>query len=87
MQHTKYYKDIKVPTDQLVKKLINYSNPTAEAKAIRIVSNSPFIKVREANLEIRPYSSGAIRLRMFFDSSSGRYQEGSIRIEDEDNIE
>lgn len=50
MEHTKYYKDIKVPCDQLIKKLINYSNSTQEAKIVKIVSNSPFIKVREPTL-------------------------------------
>lgn len=78
----KYYKDISVPTDTLIRKLIKYANTTPDIKTIEIVSHSPFIKVKQSQLQIKPYSSGEVRLRMYFDSSCGRYHQGDIIIHD-----
>ena len=46
MEHVKYYKDIAVTTDVLIKKMLSYSNPTAEPKQIIVTSNSAFIRVK-----------------------------------------
>ena len=67
MEHVKYYKDIRVPIDTLVKKRISYANATVDEKYIIVVSGSPFIKIKEEKINIKPFSSGEIKLRMYFD--------------------
>lgn len=84
MEHVKHYKDIRVPSEQLIRKIISYANPTPDPKVIQIVSQSQFIRVKETQVQIKPYSSGDVRLRMYFDGTCGRYQQGDILIHDGD---
>jgi hypothetical protein len=52
MEHTKYYNDIKVAYEQLIKKSISYANPTEEVKNITVTSLSPYIKIKQQHLKI-----------------------------------
>jgi hypothetical protein len=58
MEHVKYYKNIKLPYDQLIRKQFDYANPTAQAKTIRVTSQCPLIKVKQERVKIGAYSSG-----------------------------
>ncbi len=58
MDHTKLYRDITVPYETLIKKVIMYANPTAESKTLSIRTTSPYLRVKQPKLQIQPYSNG-----------------------------
>lgn len=82
MEHVKYYNDIRLPYDRLVKKAIAYANTTEETKVINVSTSSLFIRIKNTSLSIKPNSSGYIQIRMFFDKTMSPNQRGDLYIVD-----
>jgi hypothetical protein len=87
MQHVKHYNEIRVNYDRLIKKMISYANATEDHKTIVVSSPTPFIRVKESRISIRPHSNGMIRLRMYFDRTLAASQIGELHIADGGEVE
>ena len=87
MEHVKYYNEIRLPYDTLIKKAISYANPTDETKTISISTPSPFIKVKNSKITVKPYSNSPIQLRLYFDRTSPSNQRGDLMVSDGNEVE
>lgn len=82
MEHVKYYNEIRLPYDQLIKKAISYANTTEEPKTIIVTSPSNNLRIKHSRITIKPYSSGTIHLRLYFDRTLPPSQRGDLIIAD-----
>ena len=87
MEHVKYYNEIRLPYDKLIKKAIIYANPTDETKTIYISTPSPFIKIKNTRITVKPYSNSPIQLRLYFDRTSPSNQRVDLMVSDANEVE
>lgn len=64
-----------------------YANPTQSMKKVCAEIDSAYVKLKEKELEIRPYSNGCFRLRMYFDRTCDFRTKVIMRIKDGDETE
>lgn len=79
-EHIKYYNEIRLPYDTLIKKAINYANPTSDPKTITISTPSPNIRLKNQRIHVKPYSNSPIQLRLYFDRTLPAAQRGDIFV-------
>ncbi len=86
MEHVKYYNEIRLPYDTLIKKAISYANPTDEPKTISISTPSRFIKIKNSRITVKPYSNSLIQLRLYFDRTLPSNQRGDLIVSDGNGV-
>lgn len=81
--YRKTYNNIRIKYCELMKKKIIYGNPTKTVKTICVSTLTPdHLKVKNPKLSIPAYSNGEIHLRIYYDHTAGKSEQGIIRIDD-----
>lgn len=79
-EHIKYYNEIRLPYDTLIKKAISYSNPTSDTKIVTVSTPSLNIRLKDHRITVKPYSSAPIQLRLYFDRTLPSAQRGDLFV-------
>jgi hypothetical protein len=86
-EHIKYYNEIRLPYDTLIKKAINYANPTSQSKTVTVSTPSPTIRLKHQRITVKPYTSAPIQLRLYFDRTLPQEQRGDVFVSSEGVVE